>query len=107
MLATLAGSVAAGETIKIDLATEGSQLELAADIPAILRDPVDIFAVEAPSGSGALSAGIFGIGFSLRLARAEARSAGGDLVRHDDCLVLSLPLRVAADRVSIPQNAEG
>ncbi len=107
MLATLAGSVAAGETIKIDLATEGSQLELAADIPAILRDPVDIFAVEARSGSGALSAGIFGIGFSLRLARAEARSAGGDLVRHDGCLVLSLPLRVAANRVSIPQNAEG
>jgi hypothetical protein len=38
-----------------------------------------------------VSAGVFGAGFALRLARAEARAAGGDLLREGDALVLTLP----------------
>jgi hypothetical protein len=34
---------------------------------------------------------VFGIGFALRLARAEAQAAGGDLVRKGDRLKLTLP----------------
>jgi hypothetical protein len=45
----------------------------------------------AGSASRALSAGIFGAGFSLRLARAEAAAAGGELRRKDKRLKLSLP----------------
>jgi hypothetical protein len=43
---------------------------------------------------------MFGAGFALRLARAEARAAGGDLVRATDetgdALVLTLPRLTAA-----------
>ena len=34
---------------------------------------------------------MFGAGFALRLARSEARAAGGDLVRSDNRLSLTLP----------------
>ncbi|MFN3517638.1 MAG: hypothetical protein ACK4YM_10845 [Novosphingobium sp.] len=39
-----------------------------------------------------IAAGVFGVGFALRLARAEARAAGGDLLRKDAKLRLTLPL---------------
>jgi hypothetical protein len=39
---------------------------------------------------------MFGAGFALRLARAEARAAGGDLVRDDANLLLTLPRLTAA-----------
>ena len=105
MLATLAGSVGAGETIAVDLSAQGKRLQLTAEIPAALRKADDIFTIESRSSSGVLSAGIFGIGFSLRLARAEARAAGGDLVCSGSDLILSLPLRVAEQPVSAPENA--
>jgi hypothetical protein len=38
---------------------------------------------------------MFGAGFALRLARAEARAAGGDLIREAEALILTLPCLTA------------
>ncbi|MBX7460919.1 sensor histidine kinase [Qipengyuania huizhouensis] len=107
LLATLAGATGAGEAIRLDLDTEGDQIEFAATLPATLREAEDIFSVETRPAMGALSAGIFGAGFSLRLARAEARVAGGDLMRDGERLVLSLPLLTGAEAVPAPESAAG
>ena len=107
LLATLAGTTGAGETVSLALDTTGDQIEFAATLPATLREAEDIFSVETRPSTGAVSAGIFGAGFSLRLARAEARGAGGDLMRDGDRLVLSLPLLTAADAIPAPENAAG
>ena len=47
--------------------------------------------VAAQPQQQALSAGMFGTGFALRLAAAEAQAAGGSLERRGDKLRLSLP----------------
>ena len=107
LLATIAGATAAGETIRLDLDTAGDQIEFATTLPATLREAEDVFSVETRPSTGALSAGIFGAGFSLRLARAEARSSGGELLRDGDLLVLSLPLLTAAETAPAPENAAG
>lgn len=102
MLATLAAATGAGEQVTLRLANEEGQVELAAQLPAALRGAEDIFAADTRTSGGALSAGVFGAGFSLRLARAEARAAGGDLTRIDDLLVLSLPLLTPAEALPSP-----
>ena len=107
LLATLAGATGAGEAIALQLDTDGDQIEFAATLPATLREAEDIFSVETRPTAGSLSAGIFGAGFSLRLARAEARVAGGELMRDGDRLVLSLPLLAGADTIPSPESAAG
>ena len=92
LLATLAGALAPGEVIDLSLASDGATLELVADLPASLLDDGDLFAATAPAQQRALSAGMFGTGFTLRLARAEAAAAGGVLERRDDALRLVLPV---------------
>lgn len=94
LLATLAGAVAAGESLAIAVVRGREQLHLRCDLPATLAARSDLFAPGARTG-GAVSAGTFGAGIALRLARAEARAAGGDLVREEDRIVLSLPLLTA------------
>ena len=101
ILATLAGATGAGETIGLELAPDGDQIVLRAQLPTKLAGAEDVFASDVRSGGSTLSSGIFGAGFSLRLARAEARAAGGDLVREEERLVLSLPLLTASG--SLPQ----
>ena len=106
LLATLAGAIGAGESIPVEIAPQDRMLGLHIALPASLAATDDIFAATAKPGKTAVSAGMFGAGFSLRLARAEARSAGGDLTRVDDSIVLTLPLLTAAE--SEPsQTADG
>ncbi|TMM49008.1 sensor histidine kinase [Qipengyuania marisflavi] len=104
LLATLAGAIGAGEAVKLAFEVENGQLALRAQLPASLKAAADIFSTETRVGGGTLSAGIFGAGFSLRLARAETRAAGGDLARVDDWLVLSLPLLTPADSLPSPMG---
>ncbi|WP_271438985.1 histidine kinase dimerization/phospho-acceptor domain-containing protein [Pontixanthobacter luteolus] len=106
LLATLAGAIGAGESIPVGFAPQDRMLGLHIDLPASLAATDDIFAATAKPGKAAVSAGMFGAGFSLRLARAEARSAGGDLMRVDDSIVLTLPLLTAAGSES-SQTADG
>lgn len=107
LLATLASSVGAGEHIHVELAENAGALRLCCELPASLSGKPDIFATTMKPASGALSAGMFGAGFALRLARAEARSAGGDLVRVDDWLLLSLPLLTASGSAPSPNHLSG
>lgn len=92
LLATLGGGCAAGELLEARIATDGDTAELTCDLPAQLLKEDDIFTAEARPVGSVINAGLFGAGFALRLARAEARAAGGSLVRDDEQLVLTLPL---------------
>ena len=96
LLATLAGALAPGEVIDLVLSSDGAELVLVAELPAGLLDDSDLFAATAPAQQRALSAGMFGTGFTLRLARAEAAAAGGSLARREDALRLTLPLLTAS-----------
>lgn len=100
-LGTLAAATAAGERIAIELAAAGDTLRLTVALPAALAQIDDVFAGDIRANVGALGTGLFGAGFALRLARAEARAAGGDLLREEvGSMVLILPLgeaRVAPD----------
>ena len=111
LLATIAATTGAGERIVLELGHDDGQLSLRCALPATLAASSDLFATQNRPSGGALSPGIFGAGFSLRLARAEARAAGGELARDGDALVLTLPLLTGAvappSRVDAPDSATG
>lgn len=92
LLAALAGALAPGETITITQQRDSNRVELAAELPLNLDSQDDIFTGTPPTQARAISAGMFGTGFALRLARAEAEAIGGRLVRNGEILTLSLPL---------------
>ena len=105
MLATLAGAAGAGERMHLTLDRTSREVLLGCEIPASLAGEDDIFAATARASSGALSAGVFGAGFALRLVRAEARAIGGSLARVDDVLLLVLPLLTGIEPV--PSAGDG
>ena len=107
VLATLAGTTGAGEALEMSLASDASVLTLTASLPGPLQEADDIFSVETRPAAGSLSAGIFGAGFSLRLARAEAQAAGGTLMRSGDTMELTLPLVGADSAPSDTRQATG
>lgn len=92
LLATLTGVLTPGEVIEATLNSDGARLTLALDLPISLLDNDDLFAASAPPQPRAISAGMFGTGFCLRLARAEALAAGGKLERREDMVCLELPV---------------
>ncbi|MGF7152437.1 histidine kinase [Novosphingobium gossypii] len=93
LFAALAGSTAPGEMLDLGWVECGALVELTVALPALLAEREgDALFDTAPAERGqSLAAGMFGIGFTLRLATAEAAAAGGSLVRVDNALVLSLP----------------
>jgi K+-sensing histidine kinase KdpD len=93
LLATLAGVSAPGEQLKLRLRRKNGAVRLDLALPAQLasRSDDEIFHAAAGSIPQVVAAGVFGVGFALRLARAEARAAGGDLVRKNERLRLTLP----------------
>lgn len=93
LLATLAGVSAPGEMLKVRLKRRGGMVRLGIDLPTTLalRGDEELFRAAAGSIPQVISAGVFGVGFALRLARAEAEAAGGILDRKSDRLRLSLP----------------
>lgn len=107
ILATLAGATGAGEAIRLDLLTVGDDVSLRAQLPSALAATEDLFSSEARSATSTLSSGIFGAGFSLRLARAEANAAGGELAREENYLVLTLPLLTPEDALPSPLGRDG
>lgn len=92
LLAALAGALAPGETITITQRREGEMALLEAELPLSLDGQDDLFAGSVPAQARAISAGMFGTGFALRLARAEAEAIGGVLERRGEMLMLSLPM---------------
>lgn len=97
LLATIAGTVGGGEHLRVELSRSNGKAKLACELPASLAAENDVFDAASGPGSGALRAGMFGAGFSFRLARAEAQAAGGNLVRVDDWLIVTLPLLTGSD----------
>jgi hypothetical protein len=93
LLATLAGVSAPGEVLKVRLRMRRGMVRLDVELPAVLasRDDKELFSAAAGSIPQVIAAGVFGVGFALRLARAEAESAGGQLDRKKDRLRLTLP----------------
>lgn len=106
LLATLTGAAGPAERIVLSLMGQGAFAELSATLPAALAGCNDPFDTEKRSGGGAVSAGMFGPGFALRLARAEARAAGGDLKRDGDTLVLSLPRLTLGEAAPSPSEVD-
>ena len=96
LLATITGAAGAGERLPLTLTREAGGVRLTCALPASLAAHDDVFAADNRATGGAVSAGMFGAGFALRLARAEARAAGGDLVREGGALALNLPRLTAA-----------
>jgi two-component system OmpR family sensor kinase len=93
LLAALAAATGAGERLALTGFANPLESRLEIDLPATLRDLSDeeLFAAHARQRGPAISAGVFGLGFTLRLASAEARSAGGSLRREGSALNLILP----------------
>lgn len=93
LLATLAGVCAPGEMLKTRLRAKGGNMRLDVTLPASLADrsQEDLLKTAAGAVPQVIAAGVFGIGFALRLVTAEAKAAGGQLSRKDDRLRLTLP----------------
>ncbi|MBT2134182.1 hypothetical protein KK137_07540 [Croceibacterium sp. LX-88] len=102
LLATLAGALAPGEIIDLTLIGRSGDVTMEIDLPGSMMGDSDLFAATATAQPRAVSAGMFGSGFTFRLARAEARAAGGELARREDRLELVLPsltdARITLDR---------
>jgi two-component system OmpR family sensor kinase len=93
LLATLAGTSAPGEQLKLRLRAKDGLVRLDLALPAALAAKAGDALFETGAGAvpQVIAAGVFGVGFALRLARAEARAGGGELLRKGDRLRLTLP----------------
>lgn len=96
LLASLGAACGGGERIAVQLdpliGSGGALARLVCALPVRLAAEDNLFAATTRSAESAINAGLFGTGFALRLARAEARAAGGALRRDGATLVLTLPL---------------
>ncbi|WP_068080773.1 sensor histidine kinase [Novosphingobium rosa] len=100
LLAALSSHAVAGEQLTVSLTQApeqaGGQITIVMSLPAALAGLGNVGLFHAGTGDGHGSggapwAGMFGTGFALRLAAAEARAAGGRLLREKDRLSLLLP----------------
>jgi signal transduction histidine kinase len=96
LMASLAAALAPGERIALRLdpliGSGGATARLSCDLPARLAAEDNLFAATTRATGTGINPGLFGTGFALRLARAEARAAGGGLRRDGSVLELTLPL---------------
>ncbi|QSR18150.1 HAMP domain-containing histidine kinase [Novosphingobium sp. KA1] len=98
LLAALAGSTAPDEMLPLAWSGQDGRITLSVGLPAALAALNESGLPEnAPGERGhALSTGMFGLGFTLRLAAAEASAAGGGLQREGGTIRLWLPGLTAA-----------
>lgn len=104
LLATVTSAAGPRESLPLQLVCDDAMVRLTVALPATLFALEDVFTADARTGTGVVSAGVFGAGFALRLARAEARAAGGELMRVDRALVMTLP-RLTARQAAPSQSA--
>lgn len=93
LFAALAGSAAPGERMDIGWSTRSATVVVDVALPAALADRPAAALYELPPAdrTASITGGMFGIGFTLRLASAEAAAAGGSLDFRDGRLHLVLP----------------
>ncbi len=105
LLAALAGASAPGEVLALRLRLRKGMVRLTLPLPtALVARGEALFDSTAPATAQALSPGMFGTGFALRLAASEARAAGGQLDRRDGKLRLRLPEADAAGLTHTPDS---
>jgi len=100
LLAALSSHAVGGEELTVSLTQApehaGGQIAITLSLPAALAGLGNVGLFHAGAGDGhgqggAPWAGMFGTGFALRLAAAEARAAGGRLLRENAILSILLP----------------
>lgn len=103
VIATLAGTIAPGEHLEASLTqatpAPSPAMTFTCALPRAIAAQADPFAPMRRDKGQLLSATMFGTGFALRLARAEAEAAGGALQICADNLALTLPL------LTVPEHA--
>lgn len=101
VLASLGALADPGERLAVSLcAVAGGRTAMArltCALPARLAAQDNLFAATQRTDASTINAGLFGTGFALRLARAEARAAGGTLQRGGEGLELTLPLLTGSE----------
>ncbi|MCJ2179429.1 sensor histidine kinase [Novosphingobium album (ex Hu et al. 2023)] len=99
LLAVLAGATAPDEPLALTWSATGQDVTVRIALPAALAtcEDGDLFGAQNGERGHSLMAGMFGAGFTLRLAAAEAAAAGGSLQRDGDALCLRLPGLTAAN----------
>ncbi|WP_333604904.1 sensor histidine kinase [Novosphingobium sp.] len=93
LFAALAGATAPDEALGLSWSLERHTISVRVALPGALVKLKDgeLFDTSPGERAQSLSASMFGIGFSLRLAAAEASAAGGGLQRVGNTLHLWLP----------------
>ncbi|TCD04985.1 sensor histidine kinase [Erythrobacteraceae bacterium CFH 75059] len=85
--------------VDVELRHAAGLLMLTCSLPEVLHRAPDPFDLAFQLDAAMIDHGLFGAGFTLRLARLEARSVGGDLCRDGTVLTLTLP--AAAQRARL------
>jgi two-component system, OmpR family, sensor kinase len=93
LMGTIAGLTSPNEPLDLRLAEHTGTITLSLNLPKsmAMRPPDELPEAANENNKSALSTGMFGTSFTLRLASAEAKSVGGSLTRHEKYLELSLP----------------
>lgn len=91
-LASLAGSLAPSENVRLELTSDGENIALHCELPASIAQMDDKFATKTTDKRPALSAGMFGTGFAFRLARAEFLASGGTFEFGEEMLKVNVPV---------------
>ncbi|MEJ2457276.1 MAG: sensor histidine kinase [Novosphingobium sp.] len=99
LFAAMAGATAPDETLPLTWSTDRRGAEIRIALPSALaaREDGELFGTKPGERGQSLSAGMFGIGFTLRLAAAETAAAGGSLQREGNALSLRLPGLTTSD----------
>lgn len=94
LLATAAAAMAPGEATDLLLSGDGETIRLELDAPRALTEsgPAD---TARDGRQSAVKAGMFGPAFTFRLAQAEAKAAGGELICKINRVTLVLPALTA------------
>ncbi|MDE2620128.1 MAG: sensor histidine kinase [Sphingomonadales bacterium] len=103
LLATLAGVARPGERLAVELGRGAGMVTLSIALPEAMAAVADPFESAVATAGQTVSGGLFGTGFALRLAGAEARGAGGSLAFGDHRAILTLP---AAPATQLTEPAE-
>jgi pimeloyl-ACP methyl ester carboxylesterase len=95
LLATAAAALAPGDHARLVLVNTGEHIRLK------IKAPRPLFAAKPPEAGenarqGAVNTGMFGPAFAFRLAQAEARAAGGELICKRNRVTLVVPALTAS-----------
>ncbi|WP_226019753.1 sensor histidine kinase KdpD [Novosphingobium sp. FKTRR1] len=98
IVSVVSAAAAPGERLSFTLAERAGYARLTVPLPSALamRDDAALFAPDTARTGAAPGAAMLGNGFTLRLASAEVRAAGGNIGRNGARLWVDLPLLTAA-----------